>query len=380
MAGVWKRHNSKNYAAVFRDKNGIRRCVSTGTSNRREARKIADTYEAAARTKRTLLQTQKVIERLHEEMTGETISRVTIRSRVVDWLATKKPEIASASLAFYQNSLGKLLDFLGPKADAPLSEVTKADIIAFRNRLLTQVSAKTANHDLRAVKTLFKSAREDDVIVEDPAASVKRAQSKTMLATKRSFTLDELRAVLDVADPEWKSMILFGLYTGQRLADVATVRWGNVDLVRGEIRLTTRKTDKVMILPIAAPLRRYLEGLPSTDDLSTPLHPRAFAVVERQGKSGGLSRQFIDLLADAGIREKQAHRSRGIGRSAQRQAAGLSFHSLRRTATTLLHEAGVPAAVVQSLIGHDSEEVHQLYVAVGKEALASAAARLPDLV
>lgn len=115
------------------------------------------------------------------------------------------------------------------------------------------------------------------------------------------------------------------------------MRWSNVDLVKGEIKLTTRKTDKVMILPIAPPLRRYLEALPSSDDVNTPLHPRAFAVVERQGKSGGLSRQFIDLLAQAGIREKQAHRSRGIGRSAQRQAAGLSFHSLRRTATTLLH-------------------------------------------
>jgi len=46
-------------------------------------------------------------------------------------------------------------------------------------------------------------------------------------------------------------MILFGLYTGQRLADVATLRWSNVDLVKGEIRLRTRKTDKVMILPIA---------------------------------------------------------------------------------------------------------------------------------
>jgi hypothetical protein len=101
-----------------------------GTSNRREARKIADTYEAAARTKRTLLQTRKVIERLHEEMTGETISRVTTRSRVIDWLATKKPEIAFTSLAFYENSLRKFLDFLGPKADAPISEVTKADIVA----------------------------------------------------------------------------------------------------------------------------------------------------------------------------------------------------------------------------------------------------------
>jgi hypothetical protein len=45
-------------------------------------------------------------------MTGEKISRVTTRSRVIDWLATKKPEIASTSLAFYQNSLGKLLEFL----------------------------------------------------------------------------------------------------------------------------------------------------------------------------------------------------------------------------------------------------------------------------
>jgi integrase len=51
-------------------------------------------------------------------------------------------------------------------------------------------------------------------------------------------------------------MILFGLYIGQRLTDVATLHWSNVDLVKGEIRLTTRKTDKVMILPIAAPLRR----------------------------------------------------------------------------------------------------------------------------
>jgi hypothetical protein len=43
------------------------------------------------------------IERLHEEMTGETIARVTTRSRVAEWLATKKPEIASTSLAFYRN-------------------------------------------------------------------------------------------------------------------------------------------------------------------------------------------------------------------------------------------------------------------------------------
>ena len=57
----------------------------------------------------------------------------------------------------------------------------------------------------------------------------------------------------------------------------------------------------------------------------------------------------------------------------------LSFHSLRRTATTLLHEAGVPAAVAQTLIGHDSKAMHELYVSVGREAPEKAAAALPEI-
>ena len=51
-------------------------------------------------------------------------------------------------------------------------------------------------------------------------------------------------AVLEVADDQWKSLIKFGLYTGQRLADIAALTWTQVDLSRNEIRLTTRKTGK----------------------------------------------------------------------------------------------------------------------------------------
>jgi hypothetical protein len=102
-------------------------------------------------------------------------------------------------------------------------------------------------------------------------------------------------------------MILFGL-------DIATLRWSSVDLVKDEIRLTTRRTDKVMILPIAPPLRRYLEGLPSSDNLNTPLHPRAFAVVARQGKSGALSRQFSYVTpVEQNENEKQKDTVSGLG-------------------------------------------------------------------
>ena len=53
-------------------------------------------------------------------------------------------------------------------------------------------------------------------------------------------------------------MIKFGLYTGQRLADLTTLTWSQIDLERDEIRLTTRKTCKRLLIPIAAPLREHL--------------------------------------------------------------------------------------------------------------------------
>ena len=73
------------------------------------------------------------------------------------------------------------------------------------------------------------------------------------------------------------------------------------------------------------------------------------------------------------------HKKHKEGRASQRAGHELSFHSLRRTATTFLHEAKIPGAVAQALIGHDSEAIHQLYVSVGAEALERAAASLPDI-
>src|ERR1700747_2118983 len=174
-----------------------------------------------------------------------------------------------------------------------------------------------------------------------------------------------------MARDEWRSMILFGLSLGQGLGDIGTLRWNNISLAHGELRFSTRKTEKTMILPLAQPLRKHVESLSAPDDRSAPVHPKAFDLIERHHNTGNLSNQFADLLAAAGLREKRNHKSRGKGRGSRRDVE--SFHSVRRTATTLLHEAGVPAAVAQALIGHDSKAMHELYVSVGREALEKAA-------
>ena len=169
---------------------------------------------------------------------------------------------------------------------------------------------------------VFKAARRDGAVVEDPSEFVDTIRQGQGIATekRRPFTVPEIQAVLAVADDEWRSMVRFGLYSGQRLADLASLTWANLDLARGEIRLETRKTGRRMILPMAGPLRKHIEGLKVGDKPDAPVHPRAFAIVAREKRSGSLSNQFGDLLSASGPSFEEEPQQ-GRGRRGEKRSA-----------------------------------------------------------
>ena len=103
-------------------------------------------------------------------------------------------------------------------------------------------------------------------------------------------------------------------------------------------------------------------------------------MTEQEGKTGHLSNRFADPLAYAGLRRKKAHR-KAMSSGRQTRTGGpaeLTFHCLRHTAVTMMKEAGIPAAVVMELVGHDSKQMSDVYTHVGVEAMQKAADSLPD--
>ena len=380
MSSLTKRATSKFWVACFTDRNGRRLKKSTATTDRKKAQKIADVYEEVARRKHTALQARRVIADLHLSLTGEALTQTSVRSFFDGWLEKKRPETAQTTQAFYRSAATKFVEFLGPLADTEIAEIAKDHILRFRNEQAGRLAPKTVNQLLKFLRMAFRAARRDALISDDPTEFVDaiRQQKK---GERRPFTVKEIQAVLAVADEEWRGMILFGLYTGQRLSDIASLTWANVDLASKEIRLVTRKTGKRLIVPIAEPLFRHLVRLPSADDPQLPLHPRAHSIVAEHGAAGSLSKQFANLLAAAGLREKQPHRkTHGLGRGVGSGKHEISFHALRHTAVTLMKEAGVPAAVVMELVGHDSEQISAHYTHVGADALRRAAESLPDIL
>jgi hypothetical protein len=137
VASVWKHPKSQYWTACFRDQT----VGSAGSRRRRQAirtLKIAEEFERAAKTKRTLKQVQNVLDRLNEEVSGQRVVRTTFREYLNDWLIAKKAETASSTMDFYQTSLRKFVLFLAQRADEPIGEITKQGVVAFRHSFSRQ--------------------------------------------------------------------------------------------------------------------------------------------------------------------------------------------------------------------------------------------------
>jgi integrase len=382
MASLRKQPKSPFWFACFTLPDGRRTNRSTGTSQKREALTIALKYEDAARQaaagRFVESRARKVIADIYGMVNTEKLPRSTAEAFLNAWLKRKEIESDERTYERYEGVVKQFTDHLGTRKSSDIVQITAADVTSFRDDASRRVAPGTVNLMLKIIRVAFAQARRDGLLETNPGDRVSLLK-RSRDGQRRPFTLPELRRILEVAGEEWRGMILVGLYTGQRLGDIAALTWQNVDLQRGEVRFVTEKTGRRQIIPMAAPLQHYIEQLPVGDKPAAPLFPRAFEVVEKQGRAGSLSNQFYKILTSAGLAAKKSHHKSGNGRGAQREQNEVSFHSLRHTATSLLKSAGVSDAVAMEFVGHDSKSVSQQYTHIETSALRQAADKLPDV-
>ena len=380
MAPLRRRVGTQFWFACFTDPNGRRVQRSTKTSDRKLAAKIAAQWEEVATKRATEAQTRRVLSSLHEQIHGSPLTAFTVQSFTNQWLARKKGETRAVTHSAYKGAVDDFLDHIGPKKDQSVTYVTPAMVSAWRDASATKATARTANNKLKILRVCLQDAWRDGLLPDgNPAAKVRTLEVSD--SSRRPLTIPEIRAILSVATDSWKGMVLAGLYTGQRLKDLAGLTWASVDLQRGEIRLQTSKTRRRQFIPIAQPLRAYFEGLPSSDSSKTPVFPELYPHAVKAGGSAVLSAQFHDLLAEAGLVKGRSAKKRGTGkgRDAAREKTEISFHSLRHSATSLLKQAGVSESVAMDLIGHDSAAMSANYTHTDASARRAAVDSLPDV-
>jgi integrase len=386
MASIWKHPESKYWHANFTLPGGGRTNRSTRETDAKKAAKIAEGYERAAQQRMTEGQIRRVISDLFERVSGTPLASATVREYFTGWLERKRMETGDRTADRYGDAVRPFLDLLGPRADTELMFVTVKDLTNFRDTQAKRLSVASANLGLKILRVGFAQAFRDGLINENPATRVSMIKRQGAASIRRAFTLPELQKLLAESSGEWRGLTYFGLYTGQRLGDLARLTWQNLHGLgtpAPELRLVTGKTGRQQIIPLAKPLLRYVEAeLIAGDEPRAPLFPKIFQTIERQeGRTGSLSGQFYRLMADAGLVavRSNARAKNGKGRSGPRATGELSFHCLRHTATSLMKNAGISPAIVQDIIGHDSSAVSAHYTHIEGAAKRVALDAMPDV-
>ncbi|MGD0252109.1 MAG: tyrosine-type recombinase/integrase [Verrucomicrobiota bacterium] len=400
MASIHKVKGKPNWFCAFYNPEGFRRFRTTGTENAKIARTICVNIERASilagdnrlsneKGLKLIRDTCAAIEETHGKLAanraheilktyieefikiaGGELTTYTVRSWLDSWLAGRT-DASKATLIEYRRIIDLFHKFLGTRADRPLTTLQTKQIEDFKLHLAERVAPSTVNKSIKVLKASFNNAVAKRQLEFSPAEHVENVEVEE--SNRQPFSSKELKALLQVANGDWQTMILVAFYTGLRLRDCANLTWQNVELHTGTINVLTEKTKRRQVLPIAEPLNRHLQKL-AGDDPNAPLCPTL------HGKPASrLSAQFYNVMVKAGIVEKRNYDGTGKGRDARRKTGTVSFHSLRYNCTSALKSSGVSDSVAMDIVGHETASVSRNYTKIDETAKRAAINKLPDI-
>jgi len=121
-------------------------------------------------------------------------------------------------------------------ADKRLSEITRADVLDLRSRLLAKNAPATVNKALGIIKVIFREALYREEINRDPTAGVGRIKEHRQ--EHGIFTGEELRALFpDIGYGPWRDIHDYTCFyltavTGLRRGEILALRWRHINLER----------------------------------------------------------------------------------------------------------------------------------------------------
>ncbi len=301
--------------------------------------------------------------RIAQDILGDAFPQKTLKDFLISWLTNKKNETSKATFEKYKEIVKEFLAFmksLGKGKDFEIQFIKLEDIHTYRNFLIGKgLSNVTINSKMKILKDAFEQARKEHLISENPIEFLKPLKEDKQ--KREPFTDEQVNLLYETAEgnPEWQSLIVFGYYTGQRLSDLATLSWGQIDLTPGQEKVSfkQKKTKNLVVISLHnSHLLDFIRKKLLPKEASEKVHPHSFAKYKKAGKVNPLSKEFSQLLIQAGLKEPETRKEHKKGHSTPHVIHPYSFHSLRHTRASTMINGGISAEVAKSITGHSSSQ------------------------
>ncbi len=280
------------------------------------------------------------------------------------WLERKRSRSGSERTAtIYERTVG---GFFVACRKAP-ADVLPQDVLAFATQPNGKngkpVTQTTINHRIAVISSFYGFATRYLVVhdgaarplaVFNPASALDRATVQAY-ARSKAGRLDDIRAQIrlipgDIAGLRDRALILCYLLTGRRLQEIATLRWGDLEVSglggrenQAVLRIGRVKGGEVLTLALPreawTAVRSYLDAAGRWNHLAAA-DPIFVALRGDQGRP--LTAKSVWVII--------------------RQRLGLHPHQLRHTFARQMWELGADVRQIQALLGHKNLATTEIYL------------------
>lgn len=326
----------RRYEITFYDSEGKRRWKTIG-SNLKEAEAALEDIRAKKRR-------------------GERIapSRATLAEAAEVWLATQSQLRPRTRESYEQSFRNHVLPRLGRLR---LAEITQDDVaLLIAEMQAAGYAAWTILTVLKPLGKLLGHAVRRGQIGSNPVRGLETDERPSPGTREmRILQRDEIHALLEAADPRYRSLLATAVFTGLRIGELLGLTWADVDFKDGTLHVRMQlDRDGCRVEPKTPDAKRSVVLMPALGRLL-----RVHQLASPHSSAGDLV--FASSLG-TGFDRRNVSR-RGLARAVQ--AAGLDgadrprlrFHDLRHTFASLLIAQGTNVVFVSRQLGHKTPAV-----------------------
>lgn len=221
--------------------------------------------------------------------------------------------------------------------------------------------------------SIFKEAIKRDIIIKNPLLNVVKPKSSKKDKDVEALTVEEQKSFVNQLENEqYKNIFLVALHTGMRIGEILALKPDDIDfdnkLITIDNTLTKNKSGKVIIgdttktyesnrkIPITIITQPILKEcitnyMPNKNNLLF-CHLNGSVIAPAT-----INTQFKRICKNANIKVVTVKKKKGIDLDGKDKFVNLktstvNTHMLRHTYATRCIEAGIPAPVLQKLLGH----------------------------
>ena len=241
---------------------------------------------------------------------------------------------------------------------------------------LTNYANSTISKVYQCLKVIFQEALKRNYIVKNPMINVDKPKSKKPNKKVEALSIEEQKIFVEQLKKEtfFKDIFTIALYTGMRMGEILALKVEDIDFKNKEIHITRTmtkdKNDKAIIgnktktyagnrtIPITPLFEKELKHAIN----NRVLNINNLIFIKPNGNlfpTSYMNDRFKRICTNAGLGIKPhiiTRNDKGKERKINSKTSTYNQHMLRHTYATRMIEAGVPAEVLQKLLGHTKIE------------------------